>query len=303
MKKNIDILVPLYNESQSVEIFWNSRLKPVLISLSENYEFKVIFLNNASTDDTFQKLQNIRKTSSIVEFVTYTRNVGYQNSLLGGLGLSTGHAVIVIDSDGEDPPSLIADFLDYFERGFHVVYGDRKNRKEVFWMKYLRKVFYLIMNHAADVEVVKDMAEFSLISKDCKTYVLLASRNNSFPFIRAETARSGLSRIGIPYARENRIGGRSNYNLLRSFTFAVAAFLTASTLPLRMLGILGPILFLVGMMGYVFGFFQFIGIVFNSYLVLVGAFVSLYAARIYVNQLDRPRFIIDSTKSTLSEVQ
>jgi dolichol-phosphate mannosyltransferase len=300
--KKIDVLVPVFNEGQSIEIFWESRLRPVLNSLKNRYRFTVIFLNNASTDNTLQKLESMKESSKMVEFVTYTRNVGYQNSLLGGLEFCSGDGVVIIDSDGEDPPALISEFLANFEKGFHVVYGDRRNRTEVFWMKKLRKLFYSIMKLAADVEVVKDMAEFSFISNACRKYVLLASRKNSFPFIRAEMARSGLSRKGIPYTRESRIGGRSKYNLLSSFMFAVAAFLTTSTLPLRVLGIIGPILFAGGLIGFILGLIQFVEAVFMLYLVLLGAFISLYLARVYVNQLDRPRFIIDTRKSTMTPI-
>lgn len=299
--KTLEILVPVYNEEKSLPIFWKRLMSSVEV-LKSNYQITIFFLNNNSEDSTLEVIENFKYQGLQVRWVTYASNIGYQNSILGGLRLSDTDISIIIDSDGEDPPELISNFVRGFESGFDIVYGKRSYSQASIIMKFLRRVFYKVMIWTADFNVIDAMAEFGLISRRCREFVVESCANNGFPFLRAEIARSGLRSFGVPYSRQPRISGHSNYNFWRSSKFAVAAFLTSSTLPLRFLGIIGiPLAVLHVILVSIFHQTETSSMLIYFYISSSLSFICLYVARLYSNQLSRPRLLIDKNRSNFEE--
>src|SRR5258708_31034150 len=157
-----------------------------------------------------------------------SRNVGYHASLECGLRNAVGDLLVFIDVDCEDPPEMILEFVEKYEQGYDIVYGERVDRSESKVMKKARKFFYRLLRAVADEEILLDMAEFSLFTKEVRDAIL--DENTSFPFLRASIARVGFRRPAIPFKRQSRCAGRTRYDLMRMSVFAVAAMLSASTL-------------------------------------------------------------------------
>lgn len=304
MKKTISIVIPVYNEEKIINIFFNTLIQE-LKSLEHDYCFEFIFTNNASKDASLSTLLSLRKRDSRVKLISYSRNFGYQASILGGITHAKGDAIVVIDVDGEDPASLIPKFIAKWEEGFQVVFGERQKRYEPQYITKLRLLFYRVLRLLADSEIILDMAEFSLFSKEVKESIIKS--NNTFPFIRAEIAYSGYRKYGIKYDRQPRLGGRSNYNILGMLYFAISGILTVSTFPLRLCGYLGVTLLLLNIVA-----FPLIYISSNSqlntlallwinsnFLVAVALLLAVYIARIYKNGISRPVYIIDWDNSYL----
>ena len=296
MPPKITVLCPVFNEQSVVPLFF-ARMKSVVDRLTPDYSVDLVFLNNASTDDTYDVIQKLREQHDYVYVITLSRNVGYQRSLECGLRNAKGDVIAFIDVDCEDPPEMLLDFVKQYELGYDLVYGERVDREEIESLKMLRKLFYQVVHRVADEEIILYMAEFSLFSSEVRDAML--KDNNSFPFIRSSIARVGFRRIGIPYKRHRRIAGETHYNLLGMIIFAVAGILSASTLPLRMPIYLLPFwLLLTGILGA----WQIL--TGNAWLLLANlllactyfggtlAFTSLYIARTYKNGLGRPNFVI-----------
>jgi glycosyltransferase involved in cell wall biosynthesis len=300
-KPIISILVPVHNEEKVIELFFN-RIEPVIKQLSVQYEPHLLFLNNASSDRTLDVITSIRDRHENVFVLSLARNVGYQRSLEFGLRNSIGDLFVFIDVDCEDPPEMILDFVAKHKEGFDIVYGERVDRVEIAFVKFLRKVFYRLMKMVADEEVVLDMAEFSLMTAEVRNAII--QDHSTFPFIRASIGRVGFRKVGIPYCRHNRIAGKTHYNVWGMTTFAVGGLLAASTLLLRAITYALP--FWIAAMAYL-GYKAALGGAAWAYttMVVLGfiycgsalSFISIYLARVYKNTMGRPNAFLDTRNS------
>ena len=242
-KPLLTILVPVFNEEKVVPLFFE-RMAPVLSKLSAEYRVNLVFIDNCSTDGTRESILRVRERFPETYLVALSRNVGYQRGLEAGLRHSDGDLFVFIDVDCEDPPEMIPDFVSIHGEGADIVYGERVDREEASWIKLLRKLFYRVLRAVADDEVILDMAEFSLLTREVRDTIV--QDLSSYPFIRASIGRVGFRRRGIPYRRGRRIAGQTHYNFWEMTEFAVAGILSSSTLFLRLpIYLLGP--WLVGM--------------------------------------------------------
>jgi polyisoprenyl-phosphate glycosyltransferase len=295
------ILCPVYNEEHVIPLFYE-RIRPVLERLATRYSVHLLFLNNASTDHSAQQIENIKRSWPETYIITMSRNVGYHASLECGLRNARGDLFVFIDVDCEDPPEIILEFTEKHEQGFDIVYGERVDRQESKALKTARKVFYRLLRALADEEIILDMAEFSLFTKEVKDAIL--DENTSFPFVRASIGRVGFRRAAIPFKRRRRIAGKTHYNLLGMFIFAVGGILSASTLFLRLpIYVLPFWLFSLLLLGIGFVLTKSLWFVivafllFASYIGGTAAFTALYVARTYKNGLQRPNAFIDRKNS------
>jgi dolichol-phosphate mannosyltransferase len=299
--QQLSILCPVHNEERAIPLFFE-RIRPVLYKLSEHYVVHLIFLNNASTDQSSQQILKIREFWPATYVITISRDVGYHASLECGLRNTSGDLFVLIDVDCEDPPEMILDFIEKYEQGYDIVYGERVDREESAVIKSARKFFYRLLHALADEEIILDMAEFSLITNEVRAAVL--AENSSFPFLRAAIARVGYRRAALPFKRRKRVVGDTHYNLFRMTIFAVAGILSSSTLFLRL-----PIYFLplwlltllVLGMRYISTGSQWYAVsgclIFAAYVGATLAFTALYVARTYKNGLHRPNAFIDHSRS------
>lgn len=288
MKPLITVICPVYNESKAIPIFYE-RLSRVFARVEATHTCNLLFVDNCSSDGTLDIIRGLRGQDSRVFFLGLSINVGYQRSMECGLRNAVGDFFVVIDVDCEDPPEMIEDFIKVQKQGFDIVYGERVDRTEGALIKGLRKVFYRVTRFISDEHFFVDMAEFCIITSEVRD--ALVQDMSSFPFIRASIGRVGFDYKGLPYKRHGRVAGKSNFNLYRMTTFAVAGILSSSTLPLRAMAYSFPFLLLVFV-----GCFFAVGTAYESYFVFTILFYlafgvmfnSIYIARIYKNGLGRP---------------
>src|SRR6266511_3583292 len=195
----LTIICPVYEEEPVVPDFFERTL-PVVEQLSARYDVQLIFINNASSDRTLAAILSLRERYSWIHAISLSRNVGYQRCIECGLGTIDSDLYVIIDVDCEDPPELIETFVSSFEEGFDVVYGERVDREEPAVLKSTRRFYYRIMRAIADDEILLDMAEFSLITREVRDAVIADS--TSFPFIRASIGRVGFRRRAVAYKRQ-----------------------------------------------------------------------------------------------------
>lgn len=294
-KNLISIICPVHNEQRAVPLFY-ARLKKVLDELS-GFDYELIFTNNRSTDQTLSEIHKLQGLDQSVHVLTFSRNFGYQASILAGMKHARGDVTLVIDVDCEDPPELIPVFVQKWKEGHEIVYGIRGKRDEAKWITWFRLLFYRIMKFTADTDIILDMAEFALLSKTVRD--ILVKSTNTFPFLRAEIAYSGFKKVGVPYDRQKRIVGESHYNLYRMTLFAAAGIMTVSTFPLRAPIYFLPIIALLNIIAIALSAFGdgswFQPVVMLDLLCLVFILIAqgLYIARIYKNGIGRPVYIID----------
>jgi dolichol-phosphate mannosyltransferase len=302
----LTVIVPVFNEAEVIPLFF-TRISPVLTKLEETYKVNLVFLNNASTDKTYEIISEIRSRFNFVYLISMSTNVGYQKSIECGLRNSNGDIFVVIDVDCEDPPEMILQFVANYEKGFDLVYGLRSDRSENKTMKLFRKLFYHVVRKVSDDEILLYMAEFALLTSEVRDATIASV--DSFPFLRSSMARVGFNRIGIAYKRQPRIAGKTHYNFYGMTVFAIASILSSTTLPLRLPLYLMP----WWVMGSVVSVWAYVSTGFYFYLLLLtvisciyvgGALsaIALYLARTYKNGLQRPNYFIHNRYSFLQEV-
>jgi polyisoprenyl-phosphate glycosyltransferase len=299
----LTVLCPVHNEASVIPLFF-ARIRPVLDRLSARYSVDLVFLNNASTDETVRAIEEVRRSWPDTYMITMSKNVGYHASLECGLRNASGDLLVFIDVDCEDPPEMILQFVEKYEQGYDIAYGERVDREESKAIKAARKLFYRILRAVADDEILLDMAEFSLFTREVRNAIL--DENTSFPFLRASIGRVGFRHASIPFKRQKRVGGSTHYNLARMSIFAIGGILSASTLFLRLPILILPfwLLSLAGLgVGYIFTHSLWFAVgaflVFAAYVGATAAFTALYLARAYKNGLQRPNAFIDHGRSIL----
>jgi hypothetical protein len=225
------VICPVYNEEQNIPYFFE-RIRKVFAQLDPaKHEYRLLFTNNRSTDGTLARLRELRAAHDWVDYLTLSRNHGYQLSVLAGLSAAKADLYMVCDVDCEDPPELLLDFLAQVRRGADIAYGIRNNRPDPWLLSRFRSLFYWVLRSLGDYRIIPYMAEFALLRR-CVRDTLVASRN-TFPFLRAEVGYAGFNIAGVAYRREPRRHGRTHYNFWGNFRFAVAGILSSTTFPLR----------------------------------------------------------------------
>lgn len=305
-RQRILVICPVYNEERNIQYFFE-RLKAVFAKLDpRRYECRLLFTNNRSGDQTLDRVRELHLAHDWVDYLTLSRNHGYQRSVLSGLASVDADFYMVCDVDCEDPPELLTTFVEKMESGSDHVYGIRSDRPEPWLMLRARAFFYWVLRKVGDNKMIPYMAEFGLFRR-CVRDVLVAN-SNSFPFLRAEIGYAGFVVTGVPYKREPRRFGKTHYNVVGNTRFAIAGLLTSTTFPLRALLYFLPILVGLNALACIlyatsvvsFGAAVMTLLFVNlSYLGSGLAFSAVYLARIYQNGLGRPRFIIDWTRTSL----
>ena len=305
---SISIICPVFNEENAIIPFYDTLLAELDIPRLKKYKFNLLFSNNCSTDNTEQKIKYIIQQNKYikVDYISLSKNFGYQASLTAALDCSDSDAYIIIDVDLEDPAWMILEFILGIENGYEYIYGIRKNRPEPFFISMCRKIFYRLTFFIADFDFLVDVAEFSMFTHRFKEAAI--STNTTFPFLRAEFASIGFKRLGIPYAREVRQYGKTHYNFLGMLKFAFAGMLSSSTFPLRFTVYFGLIslfieiiLFILNAFYYVD--FQFISLfIFKIYIYIALSSIAIYIARSYKNGIARPIYVVDWKSSSVDPI-
>lgn len=298
----ISIICPVYNEQENILIFYE-RLTKVIRTFENRFDFELIFTNNRSTDKTPDIILDLHKKNPTVQILTLSRNFGYQASVLAGMSFAQGDATVVIDVDCEDPPEMIADFINYWQEGNDIVYGIRKKRPEPFIIQWMRNLFYWLLYKLGDHEVILNMAEFALISRAVREEIL--NNKSTFPFLRTEIGYVGFKRLGIPYSRHSRRYGKTHYNFWTMLAFAVGGILSSSTFLLRLSAFIGAELLLINVVLLILELLMIVPKAFMilvtfdlMYIIFFLSVLSVYNARIYKNGVQRPVFVIDWKHST-----
>ena len=247
----ISIIIPAFNEEDNV-LRCHARLSDALAGLAGRYRFEILFTDNHSTDRTFEQLTELSARDPRVRALRYSRNFGYQRSILTGYLQSRGAAAIQLDCDLQDPPELIGELLAHWERGFKVVYGIRRSRPESPVIHGVRKLFYRLIRMLSEVDLPLDAGDFRLVDR-C-VIEELGRHADVQPYLRGAIAEAGYAQVGIPYDRAERAAGESKFSLPSLIQLAVDGITNHSVVPLRIASYAGLLISAVtalALVGYI----------------------------------------------------
>lgn len=307
-KKLISIVTPVYNEEDNIDYYYH-RMSTVLDGLSDQYQFEIIFTDNCSQDNTFEKLKELSKSDPRIRIYRFSRNFGYQKSIYTGYMHAKGDAAIEFDCDLQDPPELLPNFLREWENGNKIVYGIRKHRPEGKGITFLRKIFYRVLNKISDHDIPLDAGDFMLL--DNEILQLLSRVKDHNIYIRGTIFSFGFKRLGIEYSREARKYSESKFSFLKLTKLGLDGIVSQSKFPLKLATMFGTFLAslsLLAIISYIFlwlfdsaslpsGFTTLVilmlfGIGINS--IFIGV-LGEYISRIYSQVVGQPYIIVEQS--------
>lgn len=229
-KPLISIVVPVYNEEANIAPFLQ-QVPPVLAKI-DGYDFEFVFTDNHSTDRTREILRAHAKLDPRIRVFAFSRNFGYQRSIMTGYAKARGAAAIQLDVDLQDPPELIATFLGHWAQGADVVYGIRVKRAESWGISTLRVLFYRLIDLLSEDKIPVDAGDFRLVSR--RVIDLLREYEDPQPYLRGTIATLGFRQVGVEYVRNARVRGESKFPFAKLVSLAMDGILNHSILPLRL---------------------------------------------------------------------
>lgn len=247
--KLVSVLVPCYNEEQSLPILYAELLK--LMDGQPKYLWEILFVNDGSRDNTLELIRNLRKTDQRVNYVNLSRNFGKENAMLAGFDYVKGDCMIIMDADLQDPPSLIPQMLDYWEQGYRDIYAKRISRGKESWLrKKLSLSFYKILDYFTDFETQQNVGDFRLLDRQCIN--ALRRLRESERYTKGMFFWIGFDKKEILFDRADRVAGNSKWNFWKLFNLAVDGLISFTTAPLRFSVLLGSV---IAMCAFGYGMF------------------------------------------------
>jgi len=235
-KPLISISIPVLNEEGNINALYE-RLFALGERLKNVCELEFIFSDNHSNDQTWKILSSLARKDNRIRAIRFSKNFGFQRSILANYMHANGDAVMQIDADLQDPPELLEIFIEHWQKGYQVVYGIRKKRPESLLLSSFRRLGYWFIDKLSEHPIPVDAGDFRLL--DRKVIRSLAQIKTSNPYLRGMIAGLGFNQIGIPYDRNARMAGASKFNLIRLAGLGMAAIFNHSTVPLRAVSLIG----------------------------------------------------------------
>jgi dolichol-phosphate mannosyltransferase len=229
------IIAPIFNESGNIPDLY-IRLRDVLDSTGESWE--LILIDDGSTDDSADLIRDYANQDARVKPVLFARNFGHQIAVTAGLDYSRGGAVVIIDSDLQDPPEVILDLITKWKEGYEVVYAVREEREGESWFKlFTATLFYRMISSITDVNIPMDAGDFRLL--DRKVVDVLNQMREKHRFLRGMSSWVGFRQTGVPYRRVARQVGETKYPFRKMFRLAINAITSFSYFPLQLATYIG----------------------------------------------------------------
>lgn len=235
MHPTISVIAPNFNESGTVPEFYR-RVRTTMESLGETWE--LVWIDDGSTDGSTETIRQIARQDAHVRPVIFARNFGHQLAVTAGLDHSRGQAVIIMDSDLQDPPEVIPDMIAKWREGFEVIYAMRTEREGESWFKlFTASLFYRLIYRITDVNIPLDTGDFRLL--DRKVVNVINRMRERHRFLRGMSVWVGFRQTGVPYRRAARYAGETKYPLKKMIKFASDAITSFSFFPLQVATYLG----------------------------------------------------------------
>lgn len=296
------LVVPAYNEEAVLDESYK-RLKDIMEQLGGEYE--MIFVNDGSKDNTLNILKGLAYQDTHVKVLSFSKNFGHQLAVTAGLEHTSGDAVIIIDADLQDPPSVILEMVKLWEEGHDVVYGQRLKRKgETAFKKLTAHVFYRTLRYMSGQDIPVDTGDFRLIDRKVRDAMCAMPEHNRF--LRGMVSWVGFNQVPCKYVRDERFAGETKYTLKKMLKLAGDGITGFSDKPMKIpmafgvgLGFLSCVYLLVLIIMAICGaapsfsvWALAIMLLISSIILVSMGILGLYIGRIYVEAQGRPLYLL-----------
>ncbi len=307
-RPTFSVVAPVFNEEQILPEFYR-RVVAALEPLGEPFE--IVLVNDGCRDRSPEIMYQLHEQDQRVKIVNFSRNFGHQLAITAGTDYAQGQAVVVIDSDLQDPPEVIPDLIARWREGYQVVYAVRTERAGETWFKKTTATFfYRLIARITSVEIPIDTGDFRLM--DQRVIEALKNVREYNRFMRGLSVWVGFKQTGVPYKRNARSAGATKYPLSKMLRFAFDGITSFSYMPLQLATYFGFIVALLSLLFLVIVFMLrlinaanpafygqastlvtvlFLGSIQLIFLGIIGE----YLGRIYDEVKRRPLYIVADT--------
>jgi len=302
VKKKITFVVPVYFEEDVVSQFI-FELTEEMQTIGCNYE--LIFIDDGSTDSTVEIIKKHAQEDSNIKLIELSYNHGKQAALTAGIAYATGDYVIYMDPDLQDPPKEISRFINEIEKGYDLVFGVRKQKKDTFINRLFSKIFWYVLRKFTGLQLPKNLAVMRIFNKKFADKFLEYNEQNRF--IEGIFMHIGMKQSVITIEQRERYAGTSKFNFRKKMELAFNAIFDFSELPLKLAVKMGVFFIFIGM------FVLLTIVILKLYLVdfqsgwpsIIGALIiatgiqlffigiaALYIGKVYKESKGRPLFSV-----------
>jgi glucosyltransferase len=242
-KGKVSIVVPMYNEQESLEILYQE-LNRVTDTIKD-YEFEYLFVNDGSKDNTLQEIQRLATADDRVRYVSFSRNFGKEAALYAGLSNADGDYIATMDADLQDPPSLLPQMLAMIEsQDCDNVATRRVNRKgEPPIRSFFARCFYKLMRRLSNIDIADGARDYRLMSRAMVDSILSVSEYNRFS--KGIFAWVGYETRWLEFENVERSAGETKWSFWKLLRYSIDGIINFSNTPLQISSYLGMILTIV----------------------------------------------------------
>lgn len=302
----VDIIVPCYNEAAGLDLFYLRTMESIEGLQNRGYEFRFIFVNDGSKDDTLQVMMHLAQQHPRISYLSFSRNFGKEAAMYAGLQASTGDYVIVMDADLQHPPELIPKMAASLEAGHDCCAAMRTSRKgESPVRSMFSRLFYRISNHLTNVKLAYGAVDYRMMTRQMVDSILQLCEVERFS--KGIFAWVGFDTEWIPYENVERAAGTSKWSFKSLSRYAIDGITSFSVVPLRILSVIGGVISLAAFVYIVITLVQTLlyGIQVPGYVttlcavLFLGGLIELsigvvgeYVAHIYMESKHRPIYLL-----------
>lgn len=301
MAELISLVIPSFNEEENIENTVNT-LKTILEP--EDFDYELVFVNDGSSDRTFEKITEASENDERVKGISFSRNFGKEAAIFAGLQAAVGDACVVIDCDLQHPPTLIHEMVAKWREGYEVVEGVKSSRgRESLFHRMCAGLFYRIMSRLIKIDM-RSTSDYKLLDRKVVDVLLSLTERNTF--FRALTFWVGFKSTKLEYDVEERKFGTTKWSFGSLMKYAINNATSFSTLPLQLVTFMGTVSIIGGiilgiqtLVKYFMGKAEagfptviLLQLLIGGLIMLSLGIIGHYLARIYEEVKGRPKYIV-----------
>ena len=310
--KLLSIIVPCYNEEESVPLFYQEAMKQEAFFHGKDVELEFIFVDDGSKDRTVEEVKKLREKDERIHLVSFSRNFGKEAAIIAGLEKAKGDFTVLMDADLQDPPAILPEMYEYIEQGYDSVATRRVDRKgEPPIRSFFARRFYSLMRKISKTEIVDGARDYRLMTRQVTDAILSLKEYNRFS--KGIFGWVGYKTKWLEYENVQRAAGETKWNFWKLFLYSLDGIMAFSTVPLSMASFFGILFCLLAFIFMIFIFCRaliygdpvagwpsmvciitFIGGVQLLCLGIMGQ----YIAKTYMEVKRRPHYIIKESNCT-----
>lgn len=247
----LSIIVPCYNEEESVALFYEELVKNDPIFVERNADIEVIYVDDGSGDKTVDEVKKLIQKDSRVHLLSFSRNFGKESAMYAGMEHSRGDYVVIMDVDLQDPPALLPEMLDYIEQGYDSVATRRVTRKgEPPIRSFFARRFYGLMRKISKTEIMDGARDYRLMTRKMVDAILSMQEYNRFT--KGIFGWVGFKTKWLEYENVERAKGETKWNFWKLFLYSLDGITAFSTVPLMIASVVGVLFCLLAFVMIIF---------------------------------------------------